>query len=234
MRFDRTLAVPPTNRIGRSLARSFACVEPGSARASGSVAPVLGRLRAACYRCARMEDVSDLELVQWIAVEGPQRSRAEAALCRRYAPRIRLYGLKHLRDPERTQDLVQSVLVAVLQAAREQRIDDPARFDRFVLGTCRNTVSRMRQQAARVPVVADEVIAELAVPPRAIEMNALFACLSKLEWRASQVLMMSFVEERSADEIATKLSTAPGNVRVIRHRALGQLRQCLDAGASEP
>jgi RNA polymerase sigma-70 factor (ECF subfamily) len=181
-----------------------------------------------------MEDVSDLELVQWIAVEGPQRPNAEAALCKRYAPRIRLYGLKHLRDPERTRDLVQTVLVAVLQAAREQRIADPAHLDRFVLGTCRNAVSRMRQQTARVPLVPDEVIAELAVPPRAIEMNALFACLSKLEWRASQVLMMSFLEERSADEIATKLATAPGNVRVIRHRALGQLRQCLDTGASAP
>jgi RNA polymerase sigma-70 factor (ECF subfamily) len=197
--------------------------------------PALGQVRAAWYRCARMEDVSDLELVQWIAAEGPHRANAEAALCRRFAPRIRLYGQKHLRDPERTQDLVQTVLVAVLQAARERRIDDPARVDRFVLGTCRNTVSRMRQQMARVPLVSDEVIAELAtVPPRTIEMNALFACLSKLEWRASQVLLMSFLEERAAEEIATKLAIAPGNVRVIRHRALGQLRQCLEPEASAP
>ncbi len=196
---------------------------------------VVGPLGSPCYRCARMEEASDLELVQSIAAAGPDRPSAEAVLCRRFAPRIRLYGLKHLRDPERTRDLVQSVLVAVLQAAREQRIDDPARVARFVLGTCRNTVASMRYQAARVPVVADEVVAELAaVPPETIELNALYACIAKLEARASQVLMMTFLEERSADEIATKLATAPGNVRVIRHRALGQLRQCLDAGRSAP
>jgi RNA polymerase sigma-70 factor, ECF subfamily len=182
-----------------------------------------------------MEDASDLELVQCIAGATPHRPAAESVLCRRFAPRIRLYGLKHLRDPERTRDLVQTVLVAVLQAARERRIDDPARVDRFVLGTCRNTVASMRHQAARVPVVADDVLAELAsVPPEVVELKALFACLAKLEARASQVLMMSFLEERSADEIAATLGAAPGNVRVIRHRALGQLRQCLDAGGGSP
>jgi DNA-directed RNA polymerase specialized sigma24 family protein len=46
--------------------------------------------------------------------------------------------------------------------------------------------------------------------------------------------MMSFLEERSADEIATALATRAGNVRVIRHRALGFLRQCLDAEGGAP
>jgi len=32
---------------------------------------------------------------------------AEAALYRRLAPRVRLYGLRHLRDPHAAADLVQ-------------------------------------------------------------------------------------------------------------------------------
>jgi RNA polymerase sigma-70 factor, ECF subfamily len=176
-----------------------------------------------------MEDATDEDLVQYIADADPRREAAEAVLCRRFAPRIRLYGLKHLRDPERTRDLTQTVLVALLRAARERRIDDPQRVGRFVFGTCRNTVARMRKQAARAPFATDEAIAALAaVPPQIVELNALFACLAKLEQRASQVVMMSFLEGRSADEIGTALATRPGNIRVIRHRALGFLRQCLD------
>jgi RNA polymerase sigma-70 factor (ECF subfamily) len=194
-----------------------------------------GRAGAACYADAPMKDASDAELVQCIADGDPQRQAAEAALCHRYAPRIRLYGLKHLRDADRTRDLTQTVLVALLQAAREGRIDHPDRVDRFVFGTCRNTVARMRQHSARVPLATEEFIARLAsVPPPVIELNALFACLAKLEQRASQVVMMSFLEERSADEIATALATRAGNVRVIRHRALGFLRQCLDAEGGPP
>jgi RNA polymerase sigma-70 factor (ECF subfamily) len=177
-----------------------------------------------------MEDATDEDLVQWIADADPRREAAEVVLCRRFAPRIRLYGLKHLRDADQTRDLTQTVLVALLRAARERRIDDPQRVARFVFGTSRNTVARMRKQAARVPLATDEAVAELAaVPPPTIELNALFACLAKLEQRASQVVMMSFLEQRSADEIAVALASRPGNIRVIRHRALGFLRQCLDA-----
>jgi RNA polymerase sigma-70 factor (ECF subfamily) len=187
------------------------------------------RASASCYACAVMEEASDEELVQCIGDADPRREAAEAVLCRRFAPRIRLYGLKHLRDADRARDLTQTVLVALLRAARERRIDDPERVHRFVFGTCRNTVARMRKQELRVPLATDEAVAALAsVPPPTIELNALFACLAKLEQRASQVVMMSFLEGRTADEIALALAARPGNIRVIRHRAVGFLRQCLD------
>lgn len=175
-----------------------------------------------------MEDASDLEIVRRIA-GSENRAEAESVLCRRFAPRIHLYGVKHLGDADRARDLVQTVLVAVLAAAREGRIDDPARLDRFVFGTCRNTVSRLRLTAARFSPTEDAAIAKLATTePQPVELNALFGCMSALEARARGILMMSFVEERSAEEIATKLATNAGNVRVIRHRALAALRQCLD------
>jgi RNA polymerase sigma-70 factor (ECF subfamily) len=40
---------------------------------------------------------------------------------------------------------------------------------------------------------------------------------------------MSFNEERPSDEIAALLALSPGNVRVLRHRAIAALRRCLDA-----
>jgi DNA-directed RNA polymerase specialized sigma24 family protein len=93
--------------------------------------------------------VSDAEVVRCIAARGSDAGAAETELCRRFATRIRLYGLRHLRDSDRARDLVQAVLVGVLVAAREGRVSDPERVDRFVLGTCRNVAVRMRETDAR-------------------------------------------------------------------------------------
>src|SRR5215470_17065871 len=90
-------------------------------------------------------EVSDSALLGAITGGGAGRGEAERALCRRYAPRIRLYGLRHLRDEERARDLVQTVLLGLLQAARDGRVRAPEQLVRFVLGTCRNAVLRVRE-----------------------------------------------------------------------------------------
>jgi len=187
------------------------------------------------------EASSDAELVRTIAAlcgagdthaEGVKR--AEAELCRRFAPRIRLYGLRHLRSEDRARDLVQTVLLAVLVAARAGRVEDAERFDRFVLGTCRHASMRMRDVAARAVLVGDE---ELDVTPflpetEFIDTGKLVGCIAALDVRGRVVVTMSFLEERSADEIAKALETTAGNVRVVRHRAIGALRRCLDGAVA--
>jgi RNA polymerase sigma-70 factor (ECF subfamily) len=183
------------------------------------------------------EASSDAELVRTIAAlggAGDARAKgvekAEAELCRRFAPRIRLYGLRHLRSEDRARDLVQAVLLAVLVAARASRIEDPERLDRFVLGTCRHASMRIRDLDARAMLVGDE---ELDVTPflqetEFVDTGSLVGCIAALDLRGRVVVMMSFLEERSADEIAKALETTAGNVRVVRHRAIGALRRCLD------
>src|SRR5215831_5287556 len=78
-------------------------------------------------------EASDAALLERIAAGGAGRREAELALCRRYAPRIRLYGLRHLRDEDRARDLVQTVLLAVLQTARDGKVRAPEQLVRFVL-----------------------------------------------------------------------------------------------------
>ncbi|HEX5660173.1 MAG TPA: sigma-70 family RNA polymerase sigma factor [Polyangiales bacterium] len=169
-----------------------------------------------------MDARADAELVSAIALGD---RAAEAALCARFSPRVRLYGLKHLRDEEPARDLVQTVLLGVLEAARGGRIAEPAQLDRFVLGTCRNAVARVRQK--REPLASDEALQALSVPAQRIELGSLFGCVGALDERGRTVLMLSFVEECSADEIGTRLALSPGNVRVLRHRALQSVRRCL-------
>jgi len=170
--------------------------------------------------------------VQRVAATGGDPA-AEAELCRRFAPRVRLYGLKHLRDEDRARELVQVVLVAMIEAMRAGRVEDPERFDRFVLGMARNLASRARHAETRaVPTDVAELDLEAVLPRQdALDIESLLHCLQQLETRARTVLHLSFYRDKSADEIAAVLDTSVGNVRVVRHRAVVQLRDCLGAAS---
>jgi RNA polymerase sigma-70 factor (ECF subfamily) len=179
-----------------------------------------------------VESLADAELLARIA-RGHDVREAETELCRRFAPRIRLYGLRHLRTEDRAADLVQSVLLSVLDAARAGRVERAEQLDRFVLGTCRNVARRVREKETRtVPVEGAELEARVG----AVELNVeridagpLLRCLQKLEERARSVVLLSFQSEHDSEQIAQTLQLSVGNVRVLRHRALADLRGCLDS-----
>jgi RNA polymerase sigma-70 factor (ECF subfamily) len=181
-----------------------------------------------------VEGVTDGEIVRRIAQQGDARD-AEAELCRRFAPRIRLYGLRHLRSEDRAADLVQGVLLVVLEAARKGRIDEPDRVERFVLGTCRNVALRARETDKRAtPVEPSELDVQAYLPAlEQVDLGALMGCVAKLDGKSRSVVLLSFQAEAPAEEIAEQMQMTAGNVRVIRHRAIAQLRRCLDAAKGE-
>ena len=74
----------------------------------------------------------DADLVRQIG-SGSDRE-AEAELLRRMAPRIRLYGLRHLRDEHASEDLTQQVLITTLEALRAGRLREPEKLASFVFG----------------------------------------------------------------------------------------------------
>ncbi|MGB6475414.1 MAG: sigma factor, partial [Candidatus Sulfotelmatobacter sp.] len=92
-------------------------------------------------------ELSDAELVLQIA-SGKDRE-AESELFRRMAPRIRLYGLRHLRNEHSADDLTQQVLITTLEALRAGRLREPDKLASFVLGTCRMTVLDLRRNTQR-------------------------------------------------------------------------------------
>jgi RNA polymerase sigma-70 factor (ECF subfamily) len=164
------------------------------------------------------------------------QSEDERALCEKFAGRIHAYGLRHLRDRPAAQDLVQHVLLSVLQALRAGRVEEPTRLEAYVLGTCRNTVMDMRRGDARQRRVAQESAAGLpeGYEPSHLQVDGarLEDCLRRLEARERAVVLATFLEDRDADEIGRTLSLSPGNVRVIRHRALAHLQGCVEGEAS--
>ncbi|HEX7054345.1 MAG TPA: sigma-70 family RNA polymerase sigma factor [Burkholderiales bacterium] len=166
------------------------------------------------------------------AQPGLDRAQAEAELCRRFAPRIRLYGLRHLRDPHAAADLVQQVLMTTLERLRAGEVREPERIASFVLGTCRMTALEMKRGAARRERLLEtwthvEEAAQDA-EPRPLDEARLARCLEALPERERSVVLLAFAGEKSAQETGAELGLTPGNVRVVRHRALARLRQCME------
>jgi RNA polymerase sigma-70 factor (ECF subfamily) len=164
----------------------------------------------------------------------PKRdSHAEAELCRRLGSRIRLYGLKHLRNEAAAADLMQDVLVMVLQKLREGAVREPERVASFVLGTARQMVIDARRSGVRRGRILEafpiDLIRADEEPPEPLDTEQLERCLAALPERERAVLVMTFYDDRSADAVATELGVSVGNVRVIRHRGLERLRSCMNA-----
>ena len=129
-------------------------------------------------------------------------------------------------------NIVQAVLLVLVEAVRAARIAEPEHVDRFVLGTCRNVVARMREgdgRAIAVDPVDLEIIGAMPTFER-LDTPALLRCLVKLNLRSRMVMQMCFHDEVSAAEIGARLGMTAVGVRVLRHRAIAQLRQCLDKG----
>ena len=174
----------------------------------------------------------EADLARRIAAAGPGTdASAEAELYHRLAPRVRLYGRRHLRDDEAAADLAQHVMLMTIEKLRAGELRDPERIVSFVFGTCRSVTLEMfrgsrRREALLEKYGADLEIADIAVPPRLDEAKVA-ACMERLAERERSVLLLSFYDEQPAEEVGAALGITEGNVRVIRHRALQRLRDCV-------
>jgi RNA polymerase sigma-70 factor (ECF subfamily) len=172
--------------------------------------------------------LDDAELARRI---GSGDSEAEAELFRRMAPRIRLYGLRHLRDQCASEDLTQEVLITTLEALRAGRLREPEKLASFVLGTCRMTVLNLRRGAQRKERLLDQFGADLLMPVQPsipnLDHQLLTRCVQKLKERERAVVVMTFYDEKTSADVADFLGVSEANTRVIRHRAIHQLRDCM-------
>lgn len=179
------------------------------------------------------EPVDEAELARQIARASAGCAReAEAELYRRLAPRVRLYGLRHLRDEQAAADLVQQVLMMMIEKLRAGELREPERLASFVFGACRMTVLELRRGGMRrerlLERYADDLpVADASVAPR-LDHERVARCLERLGERERAVLLMTFYEDKRAEEVAVLLGLSAGNVRVVRHRGLERLRACVN------
>ncbi len=174
------------------------------------------------------DDLSDADLARWVAEGAPDASRAEAELCRRFARRVRSYGLRHLRSDDAADELVQRVLMLVVVKLRQGAVRDLERIASFTLGTARTCVQTWRRSEPETEPLDDEGPWHVAPEStRALDRQRVVACLNELADRERSVIALSFFEGFTAAEISKSFGISAGNVRVMRHRALASLRQCV-------
>ena len=91
----------------------------------------------------------------------------------------------------------------------------------------------MTRTTRRAAGLAAEMLSPADPPARSErEVITLFRCLGGLAEREADVVRMTFMEDRAADDIAARLEMSAGNVRVVRHRALAKLATCMESGGT--
>ena len=178
-------------------------------------------------------ELKDAELV--LQIGSGEGREAEAELYRRMAPRVRLYGLRHLRDEHAAEDLAQQVLITTIEALRAGRLREPEKLASFVLGACRMTVLDLRRGVQRKERLLEQYGADLLAPVQEalpqLDHEQLTRCMQGLKERERTVVVMTFYDEQTGADVARLLGVSEANVRVIRHRAIHQLRECMGVAA---
>ena len=184
---------------------------------------------------ATPEAVSDEALARRIAASPPGSADAEEAeLYRRFAPRVRLYGRRHLRNHAAADDLAQDVLLLTIERLRAGEVRRLEHIGSFILGTSRIMAHAERRVTRRREALAARFLDMPVVStPSSVALDAprVAACLRALAERDRLVVLLTFYADREAPRIAEDLGVSPGAVRVIRHRAMTRLRECVMGGA---
>lgn len=162
----------------------------------------------------------------------------EAAFARLYDThhdRVYRYVLHLVGRVEDAEDLTQRVFLQAWRGlGRYRRTGSP--FIAWLITIAHNqTMSYFRSRKRDVPLqldVADELTSgePVARQTELDEQEALREAILQLGLDQQQVLTMRFYEGFEYGEIAAALGKSEGNVRVIQHRALRQLRRLLATG----
>jgi RNA polymerase sigma-70 factor (ECF subfamily) len=186
-----------------------------------------------CLSMSQLIEATDGDLARTIAAQEPGSAElAETELYRRFAPRVRLYGLRHLRDEESARDLVQQVMLLTIQKLRGGAIRDADQIGSFILGVSRTMAIDLKRRERRRERLRETFAVEPAVAGAddgALDLDRLESCLGRLTERERMIVLLTFYAERSARQVGEEMTMTEGNVRVTRHRAIGRLRDCMSA-----
>lgn len=185
-----------------------------------------------CY-CPRVALLATDTPAELVAKAGAGERAAEEALCQRFAPAVRAFARRRLRGIDAIEEFTQDVLLLLVEAVRGGRVEQGDRVGGFVLGICRNLAfDRARQRERREALwqtygVVLQTVSVPAVESEPYEIAHLEDCVSQLSRRAREVVRLGFVEARDHEEVAAALNITPQNARVMRHRTLASLRECM-------
>jgi RNA polymerase sigma-70 factor (ECF subfamily) len=179
-----------------------------------------------------LSECGDGDVARAVAATSGDAAAAESELYRRFAPRVRMFGLKHLCDRAAADDLAQQVMLVVITRLRAGEVREPDQIASFVLGTSRMIATgQQRGERRRSAIIARVELRHEAVEMEhdlALDSVRIAPCLQALRERERTVLLLTYYADKSAAEIAAAIGTTAGAVRVARHRALASMRNCIE------
>jgi RNA polymerase sigma factor (sigma-70 family) len=153
---------------------------------------------------------------------------ADRAQVLRWLSGARIFFLRHAPGQD-GDDLAHEAVTVLLEAIQSGQLRERERAGGFLLGTCRNLVSRnARADQRRDRALLRVVEPEAEEPTHRLDARRLWECFNQLSARSRSVLERSFVHDEDSAAIGGALRMTEGNVRVVRHRALESLRVCVE------
>jgi RNA polymerase sigma-70 factor (ECF subfamily) len=158
---------------------------------------------------------------------------AESALCLRFLPAIRLFARRRLRTKDAVDEFAQDVLLVMVEAMRRGAVEEPERLGGFVLGICKNLARDRAKQRERRDELWSKFGGDLIAPDAETpafggdEYIHLSDCIGELSLRSRTIIHLSYFELKTHQQIAAQLEVSEANARVMRHRTLQALRDCM-------
>jgi RNA polymerase sigma factor (sigma-70 family) len=143
-----------------------------------------------------------------------------------HAARVERAAARILRDRDEARDVASETFLALLEGGP----DDRQATESWLLTTARNrALNRLREReraerTARHLAASSPAVEPAAGPAEASAHGLVTEAASLIGERERTAVHLRFTEDRSYDEIASRLGVSPGNARVVVHRALRRLR----------
>jgi RNA polymerase sigma factor (sigma-70 family) len=159
-------------------------------------------------------------------------TNAETELVNRYRRGLLVIASVRTHDREAAQDLAQDILMAVLKALRNERLQDPQKLTAFVYGTARNLINNYLKSRTRHPESDLESVEEPSANPveefeSADRQRVVQRELAKFSPIDQQILLLSLVDGHSLLEVAERLSMSHEAVRARRSRMVRKIAKKL-------
>ncbi len=169
---------------------------------------------------------------------GASAEALAAELTERFWKRLCVFAARRLRDRSAAEDVAQETLRRVLEALREEKIDNLEALPGFVFQTARNIClhhgrSARREESALLKFRAglqttsgdeEDPLVGLIDGARREQVQE---ALRRLQDDDRELLRMLYVDGLKSVEIARRLGVDVGTLRVRKHRALRRLAEIL-------
>jgi RNA polymerase sigma-70 factor (ECF subfamily) len=181
-------------------------------------------------------EVDEAQLVER-AIAGD--ASAFASLYDMHLGRVYRYVYYQVGNRADAEDLTQQVFLQAWRAIRSyRRTNSP--FIAWLITVAHNVVATFwRRHREAVPLELEPQTAARWADPEAealagFDRAAIRRAVLRLKREQQQVIMMRFIEQLGYADIAAALGKSEGNVRVIQHRALAELRRLLQREVRVP